>query len=290
MTRPHKLKEEAVALVRAIGVAMDRDVFPEVYCGGFLQLGKTCREIHSFPSQEKQHVGLTRGSATGQGRGPASGEGKAGGTAAEGSTGSAASLIREGELTENGRQELEGVGQAYDITTCPASDGLRVFWTAGLIRGLRDPVHFLTDIGSTTDGLRVNTWAWWDHGLHVGPRHTNYDGAACVFEARDASWTGDSSLIELFDMTTVWAFRHLHLRVIRRWPGRQILHTAFERMNETQPGELCGCGSAVAYKRCCQGRDGSLSEIAVARQFLGFSGGHARRLMVPGLVDTAAPD
>ena len=37
-----------------------------------------------------------------------------------------------------------------------------------------------------------------------------------------------------------------------RWPGRQSLHTAYERVTDHEPGELCGCDSAILYESCCR--------------------------------------
>jgi hypothetical protein len=38
--------------------------------------------------------------------------------------------------------------------------------------------------------------------------------------------------VELLDLQIVWIARHLYLRRFGRWPGRQVLHTAFERLRE----------------------------------------------------------
>jgi hypothetical protein len=286
MTQVHKALDGGSAMLAAIGRSMDRDAYPEVMDGGYVRLGDTRSPLLPPPSNARtQSVRFQGRSQAGQGQGPAAGQGKTAASAPEGSSGDAAPFFREGQLTKRGRRELEGVGRAYELLVRSAPNRTRVFWRAGLVEGLTDRAHFLTDL-STSDGrTTIATWGWWDHGIRIGPRHTNYDGSACVFEARDLSWTHSSPLLDLFDMTTVWAVRHLHLRRLGTWPGRQILHTAFERLTETMPGELCGCGELRTYAACCEENDRTQCPIEVARRFAAFTGGKTRRLRIPPLVE-----
>ncbi len=287
MKRVHKARSEGYKLLEAIGRDMSRDAYPEVMDGGFVQLGKARLPHTPFPSKERTNgVPFQRRPEAGRGHGPTAGQGKTATSASEGSAGEAASFISEGQLTERGRHELERVGRAYDTCVRPTPDRIRISWTAGLVEGLLDPAHLVTDLSLTDGKCLIVTWAWWDGGVRIGPRHTNYDGSACVFEARDMSWTLGSPLVELFDMTTVWAVRHLHLRRVGTWPGRQILHTTFERLTETVSGELCGCGGLRPYEECCEKRDRQRCPIDVAKEFHAFTGGRARRLRIPPLIST----
>ncbi|HWG32844.1 MAG TPA: hypothetical protein VN650_01655 [Gemmatimonadaceae bacterium] len=68
------------------------------------------------------------------------------------------------------------------------------------------------------------------------------------------------ALVTFFDMFMVWIVRHCFLIEFGRWPGYQILHTAFERLEQQQPRELCGCGSSLTYAECHLAVDAALTE------------------------------
>lgn len=276
-----KVRESGLAELEAIGAAMDGDRFPVVWDGGLVRLGRVHQSFQRFPGQEHAGVYGTEGSAAGQGEGSTGGQGKAGGPAAEGPSGTAAPLFSEGRLSDRGRRELAGVEQCYEMVARSTPIGVRLFWHSRLVEGLPDQAWFVTDLALPDNQLRISTWAWWDFGIHIGPRHTNYDGSACVYELRDGTWTAEANLVSLFDMTTVWALRHLHLRRLGRWPGRQILHTAFERITENHLDELCGCGGLRRYRNCCAARDRRIPQLEVAKEFRRFTGGRTRRLAIP---------
>jgi hypothetical protein len=116
---------------------------------------------------------------------------------------------------------------------------------------------------------RVSSWAWWTTGIWVGPRHTNYpDGSICSFEESDGTWNTRDSLVPLLDLHSVWLVRHLHLRHFGRWPGRQVLHTAYERVAENGACEFCGCDSGELYAACCQQRDLAIPPHIRYRKFI----------------------
>lgn len=284
MMQKHKTWRMGLSLLETIGNDLDADVYPVVHDGGFVALGRSRRPIDPFPSVERSADGyLTRRSQAREGQGSPRGQGKAGAAAAKGSTGTPAQIVREGELTEWVQAGLEGVERANDTITRSIPAGYRVCWRAGLIRGLPDSAFFCTNIRLISGTIRVDSWAWWEHGVWIGPRHTNYDGSVCAFELTDRSWTAESPLLELFDMSAVWAVKQLHLRWLGRWPGRQILHTAAERLTETAAGELCGCGGLLRYADCCHKHDLARPAYEVAMEFHRFTGGRDRHLNVSSL-------
>lgn len=108
---------------------------------------------------------------------------------------------------------------------------------------------------------RVSSWGFWKQPngqfQWMGPRHTNFpDGSICAFEPKDDTWLYGDSLITLCDLYSLWAFRHLHLRMIGTWPGAQFVPLAYERRLEIGPKELCGCKSPKGnYSDCCMAKD-----------------------------------
>ncbi len=104
-------------------------------------------------------------------------------------------------------------------------------------------------------------WGFWFGGhmgaSWIGPRHTNYpDGSICAFEPNSPVWSYGDSLIELLDLYTLWAVRHLHLEHKGWWPGPQASDRAYERANEFQGREYCGCAQPKGrYATCCQATD-----------------------------------
>jgi hypothetical protein len=119
----------------------------------------------------------------------------------------------------------------------------------------------------------IHCWAWWDTGIWVGPRHTNYgDGSVCAFEPADTTgvWRGGDPLLQLLDYIACWIARHIFLKRRGRWPGPQSLHTAFERLTEHAPNELCGCGSPYLYEVCHRPSDTAMAETERIAEFLRF--------------------
>jgi hypothetical protein len=119
----------------------------------------------------------------------------------------------------------------------------------------------------------IRGWAWWDCGIWVGPRHTNYgDGSICAFEPTDPTgiWRPGDPLLQLLHYWASWLGRHIYLTRLGRWPGPQSLHTAFERINEHRPHEMCGCGSGEQYAQCCHSKDVALPTAARQEEFSKF--------------------
>jgi hypothetical protein len=153
---------------------------------------------------------------------------------------------------------------------------LRIAAAGAWVTGRIQPIPFLQD-GATVvlfypfdQGLIVRAWAWWDCGVWIGPRHTNYgDGSICAFEPSDTVgvWRPGDPLLRLLDFISCWIARQIYFLHNGRWPGPQSLHTAFERVNEHRPGELCGCGAAAPYENCHQPADLLLSPKARLLEF-----------------------
>jgi hypothetical protein len=75
------------------------------------------------------------------------------------------------------------------------------------------------------------------------------------------------SLVSLLDLNVVWVVRQMFQRRFGRWPGRQSLHTSYERLREQRPGELCGCDSGLQYTGCCGEKDLQTSSTRQALEF-----------------------
>jgi hypothetical protein len=87
---------------------------------------------------------------------------------------------------------------------------------------------------------------------------------------------GDS-FVTLLDIYSLWAIRHLHLEILGRWPGRQKARWPFERIIETRPDELCGCGSMERYADCCRQADLHSDFNALRYEFLRDTQGGTRK-------------
>ncbi len=182
-------------------------------------------------------------------------------------------------LQEKYATELSAVREAYPCTEIwYQEDGWWLLTDSALLPALQPTATFLTGISFKQKSAR--SWAFWRGGslgyMWIGPRHTNFpDGSICAFEPRDGTWSFGDSLVELLDLYTLWALRHLHLQVFGRWPGRQAVHHPYERFLEIQPDEYCGCGkSDNLYGKCCREKDLARNQIADAVNFLVcFAGG-----------------
>jgi hypothetical protein len=150
-------------------------------------------------------------------------------------------------------------------------EGMWLLVQSRLLAGIRQHALFL--VGVSLAGAFVRSWAFWADPIArpvwIGPRHTNFtDGSICAFEPSDGTWVFGDPLVELLDIYSVWALRHLHLEMVGRWPGPQAVHRPYERLLEIRPDEQCGCGSpGQTYALCCQPRDLARDRIADAVEF-----------------------
>lgn len=185
-------------------------------------------------------------------------------------------LIGQPGLTEEVRHDLGVAMSAYPSMRLRLVPPVVWLLTENTpITGLSDKAYVLTVVsmdarrflaGRTTVAA---SWAWWDVGIRIGPRHTNYgDGSVCSFEPSQHTWTVGQPLVRLLDLHAVWVARHVFLRYLGSWPGDQTLHTAHERLAEHRPGELCGCGSFRPYEACHREADLVTPPYARMREFL----------------------
>lgn len=255
-------------LLAAIGNALDADLGCDVYDNGFVrpragsgpdpfrgheEVRKNA-ERHAEPSRQHAEAPTASRSAgaTGWAAWSTAAPARA---AAPGSRTPVLSAVAQGPT-------IEEVLRAYpSFRARSTSAGL---WLTGEVQPVQDlPARaVLRVLVPQIDQGSVRAWAWWSDGIWIGPRHTNYpDGSICSYERSDGTWSWDKGLLLLIDLHMVWIARHLHLAEYARWPGRQVLHTPFERLTEHQPGEYCGCGSDELYDACCRPADVGLGLV-----------------------------
>jgi hypothetical protein len=272
------LSLEGIDLLARIGSDLDRQIYPDVYRGGRVEPGASNPSSSSGNGKKNDP---RENEATRVGRG------FQGAQARQGSGRPAASRTASPVLGElNGdtsaAKELEGVVKAYPQMKARATPS--GFWLTGIvtpIRGLSSSATLCVFVPTSRD-QPVKAWAWWDSGVLIGPRHTNFgDASICSFEPRDGTWTRAHGLVELLDLHVTWIVRHLHLHLLGRWPGNQTHHTAYERLHECQDEELCGCPSPerLSYKDCCKQKDLLIPRWTVLAEY--FSRDRSRRLVLP---------
>jgi hypothetical protein len=148
------------------------------------------------------------------------------------------------------------------------------------LRGIRQAALFLTGISYARAAVR--SWGFWTNLVTppgwIGPRHTNFpDGSICAFFPDDNTWVPGDPLVELLDLYSLWALRHLHLRTVGRWPGAQAPCHPYERLLEFGEREYCSCGSGLHYAQCCRAADLARNRIADAVNFNLLTRGYNRR-------------
>lgn len=244
-------------VLRKIGDDLDRDIYPVVHTNGMV-LPDSSR-LSNPSGKEIRHAYHTEtGTARSQAR---QGEGSSAGSAS--AEGPEARLLGLPGLTEDLAQRLGWALAANPTTRVRVAPPVVWLLTRNHpIHGLPDEALILTCLPLDPDGgvdkanRPFSSWAWWDMGIWIGPRHTNFgDGSICSFEPSHRTWCPGDSILTLLDLHAVWVARQLHLRHFGRWPGRQVLHTAHERLLDQRPGELCGCGTLRPYAECHQPED-----------------------------------
>jgi len=200
-----------------LGRDFDKEVFPKVMDGGFVSPGKPAVPFH--PGEENQDADSASSAA------PSSE-----GSTSSRSPGAAASLERPvaRAFYEN---DLINAQAAYPgMRVWDQGEGMWLMTESGVLPHLTKAATFLTAINFSNQ--LVKSWGFWrEYAIGVrwiGPRHTNFnDGSICAFEPTDGTWTFGSSLVQLIDLYSVWALRHLHFELFGRWPGRQVAHHPF---------------------------------------------------------------
>lgn len=248
-----------------IASQLDRGIYPEVYNGGFVMpceadvpenQGEVTKHVKHRQNTGRSKAGARHGAAGGQG--PAS---------------TAPSLILT-DLKTRYESQLDAVLEAYPKTLVwQQPEGLLLLAESALLPGLDQSAQFLVAVPYSSPWL-VKGWGFWGVspiGVEwIGPRHTNFpDGSICAFEYSDGTWTIGGSLVQLLDIYSVWALRHLHLKQRGRWPGYQAIHFAYERVLELRADEYCGCAhSERLYGECCQPNDKNRNLVADAVNFI----------------------
>lgn len=255
--------------LRDVGGQLDAGVFPDVYNGGIVAPSRPTQSSSNKHEVRNDVERWTRGS---EARSWERAAGRQGPTGGQGSAGTRAPLVGQ-RVLEAYEQELADVRSAYPgARLWRQGSGIWLRTEAQLIPGLDRRAIFLTVISPSNNLVR--SWGFWRHGriisTWIGPRHTNFpDGSVCAYEPRDRTWVLGEPLIDLLDIYSVWAMRHLYLESIGRWPGPQAVGHPYERIVELRADELCGCGnSRTTYGECCWRHDRSRDRLADAVDFL----------------------
>jgi hypothetical protein len=240
----------ALESLQKIGKQLDSNVYPVVHNGGIVM---PCDTTAPKPKGEEKSNERQRSKRS---------ETKPweGTTGRQGTTSETSSLIST-ELQTLYESELSEVYKAYPKTQAWIQpNGILLLTESALLYNINQPALFLVAIPYAVN-LVVNGWGFWgttNVGIEwIGPRHTNFpDGSICAFEPTDGTWYLGDSLIQLLDLYSVWALRHLHLKITGRWPGYQAIQFPYERILELRSDEYCGCRhSDKLYGECCQKSD-----------------------------------
>jgi hypothetical protein len=267
------MEARALAILARMGDQLDKHVFPGVADGGLVVLNESSVPLNE--STERNHGRKEeRGSAAGSRSGTTGRERSPGGARP---AGDAASVIGAG-LQAQYEAQLSALGTHYPgAQFWHQNDGVWLLTPSTLLPELDQSAIFITGISFSV--RKVLSWAFWANALAyvqwIGPRHTNFpDGSICAFEPLDGTWEFGDPLVDLLDIYTLWAVRHLHLQQFGRWPGYQSIHFAGERLLELRGDEHCGCAnSARLYADCCMPRDMAGNRIAQLLDFHRKTGG-----------------
>ena len=258
------LNEEADRTLRIIGKQLDLDVFPLVRSGGYVAPSSLTTYYTNRDKEQYDERSKSRGSATGSRKGTTGGQGPAGGSGSAGKTESSVFT----DLASAYCEQLDDIETAYPgLRVWQQPGGIWLLISAGLIRGSLITARFLVAV--PFDDRVPMAWAFWGDGSWIGPRHTNFkDGSICCMHIPDNTWAVGEPLVDLLDLFTLWAVRHLYVRLFGRWPGRQVAILRHERLTEISDDELCGCGSAIPYGACCKKDDLKRNKMYVAIEFV----------------------
>lgn len=256
-----------------IGRQLDCGVFPIVKNGGIVLPSESAIPPKNL-GKENQNAGqrqkAPRERVIGAQR-PFSGPQRT--SARYGASGATPSVVDA--VIGNTYESLSDVDDAYPgMQVWKQEGGFWLYTESGLLPGLTQPVSFLTAV-STAKGV-VRSWAFYCSAVGVkwlGPRHTNFpDGSICAYDLNDGTWTYGDSIVNLLDIYTVWALRHLHYATFGQWPGPQSVPLLYERLLEFEDNELCGCGvEGKKYIDCCKNSDLQANLVREAIKFGEFS-------------------
>lgn len=269
------MESSTLALLERIGDELDGGRELQVFNGGLVLPSEPAvafeplgREKHYEQAERPRRPATeswpgTRRRARTAGRPPAPRPGPATGSW---TAGDAAPVLGWGPAVDY-REALSTVGEAYPgARMWEQGEGFWLWAESTLLPGLHRAAVFL--VGVSIARRTVRSWAFWQMSMGaswIGPRHTNFpDGSICAYDARDLTWVFGQSLVNLLDIYSVWALRHLHLEVIGRWPGPQIATIPYEVVLEVGDTELCPCGTMRRYADCCKAAFSARNRIADA--------------------------
>jgi len=262
---------------------LDAGQYPVVSIGGTVEPGPAPPSAKTGTRKDYDERTRTGRPAARPGEGTSGGAWTAGGAATTWQASAAASVFSGTEVESV--QVVPSVEDAYPQVRCSSALGMDVLtvWVEP-IAGL--PLSaLLVTLVPHDPGLWPAAWAWWDTGIWIGHRHTNYpDGSICSFERRDGTWRKTDPVALLLDLHVLWVARHMHLTYLGRWPGRQVMHTAHERLTEHRPGELCGCDSGSLYDVCHKNEDLRIPPHRRLEEFRKRFG-HGHRVPPPEMVE-----
>ncbi len=257
----------ALEMLVRIGKGLDAHVFPRVTNGGFVVLNDS-----AVPSTERMETNhgkwKERRPAAGSWQRSPGRKGSSGGSRPSGDP----SPVIGSDPEARYKAALDELQWQYPGVQCSHQrEGIWLLTKSRLLPNLRQHAIFFTGISFPTCSVRA--WAFWGDPIAypewIGPRHTNFpDGSICAYEPMDSTWTFGDPLVELLDLYTVWAVRHLYLRQFGRWPGHQSIHFPGERILELRADEYCGCAnSQKLYGNCCMPGDLAGNRIGACLDF-----------------------
>lgn len=265
-----QLQTEIIEKIRVIGDNLDINQYPRVYNGGFVR--PIDPPVPLTQGQEVNYVQSSRRSTTGSRQRPQRRQRQ---TSRSG-TPSRRTPIIDARLRIRYEEQLGAVQEAYPgaINWCQ-DNGMWLLTESSLFDGLGQKATFLTNIPyiSNVPKLGPRSWGFWTTPVFcdwIGPRHTNMpDGSICAFEPQDRSWRTTLPLVKLLDLYSVWAARHLHLKLFGRWPGYQSVPYVFERCTEIKDTEFCGCSLRNRrYIDCCKQSDIQAAKVENPVEYL----------------------
>lgn len=262
--------------LRQIGHQLNRDIFPRICNGGYVNLSMQDGNDRRFKPRKTHERSRTRRSTAGTWQGTTRGQRPANRPRSSG----AASPVINQCISEKYKSNLHEVAEAYPgAVAVSTSDCIWLRTDCLLLSGLDDSATVISVLPLYDKSPR--SWGFWSDGTWVGPRHTNFpDGSICSFEPSDNTWAPGDSIVALLDLHTLWLLRHLHYRCLGWWPGSQCVRHPYERIAELKSNEKCGCDkrSGKSYKDCCQLQDENLSLLRLAVNFTITHDGGIRQL------------
>ena len=272
------MNAEARELLEAVGGRLDQGKYPLIHNRGMIRPSTSTVAIDPLGEETCNVPSRARRSATGSWQRAAGRQRPSNRPRPSGRTAPVIDTV----LSQRYREELDAVQKAYPGAEFWHQDeGMWLRTESLLIAGLEKTATFLTAI-PFVHGMTAKSWAFWNTPIYfnwIGPRHTNFpDGSVCAFEPKDKSWNIGDSLVKLLDLYSLWAFRHLHLEVIGRWPGHQSVPCPYERLQELKDNEHCGCDRPQnLYGDCCKPRDLQRDTFEELWKFIRIFGGGTRR-------------